>query len=133
MNQPPPPDPSALRWPPYSPPPAPPSPHPPWNGKTNGFSIACLSLALLGCAGPVSITFGVIGLLQSRRNGDRRGRFYAIAGLAVCALWLLAIAVAIAVSVANPDRDAAGAARGGHVTGIDAPRAGGWAVSVPVS
>ncbi len=88
----------------------------PWNGKTNGFSIASLTLSLFGCVGLLSIIFGVIGLRQSLRNGDRRGKIFAILGLSISGLLLLAIAVAIAVAVVRdatdgPDRDAAGAIR----------------------
>lgn len=102
------PAPGAPPLPAYSPPPA-----PGWNGKTNGFAIAALTLSLFGCVGPLSIVFGVIALRQTRRNGDRRGRFYAIASLAVCGLWLLALVVTVVVVRADgPDRDAAGAVRG---------------------
>jgi hypothetical protein len=96
----------------YAPPP------PQWNGKTNGFSIASLSLALLCLGGGfLSIVFGIIGLVQSRRNGDRRGKAYAIAGLTISGLVILVIAGAIIVGVARdiadgPDRDASGAIRG---------------------
>ena len=82
-------------------PPGPPLPPPGWNGKTNGFSIAALALSLFGCVSLPSIVFGVIGLRQSRRNGDRRGRFYALASLVICGLWLAAIAVAVIVNVAK--------------------------------
>ena len=103
-----------------APPPYPVAPPPlsrPWNGKTNGFSIASLALSLFGCIGLLSIVFGIIGLRQSIRNGDRRGRAYAIAGLTVSGLVVTAFAVVIAVAVARevadgPDRDATGAVRG---------------------
>ncbi|GAB1690492.1 hypothetical protein KRM28CT15_22950 [Krasilnikovia sp. M28-CT-15] len=97
--------------------PAPQPAAPAWNGKTNGFSIASLSLALFGCISVMSIVFGVIGLRQSRRNGDRRGKIYAILGLSISAFWVLAIAVAVGVAIVKdvadgPDRDASGAIRG---------------------
>ncbi|RZU52995.1 hypothetical protein EV385_4879 [Krasilnikovia cinnamomea] len=109
--------------------PAPQPVAPVWNGKTNGFSIASLSLALFGCVGVLSVVFGVIGLRQSRRNGDRRGRIYAILGLSITGLWALAIAVAIGVAVAKdiadgPDRDAAGAIRGERSIRVTDLRAG---------
>ncbi|MFI7546435.1 septum formation family protein [Actinoplanes sp. NPDC049599] len=103
-------------------PPAPPYPPgpPPWNGKTNGFSIAALTLSLFGCVGLLSVVFGIIGLRQSRRNGDRRGRFYAIAALTICGMWLLAIAVAVIVNLSKgPDRDATGAVRGERSISIE--------------
>jgi hypothetical protein len=106
---------------PYYPPPPPPS----WNGKTNGFSIAALALSLFGCVSVLSVVFGVIGLRQSRRNGDRRGRFYAIASLTICGLWLLAIAVAVVVNLSKgPDRDAGGTVRGERSISLNDLRAG---------
>lgn len=117
MDHQPPPYAPVPQWPAYQQPPVPGPPRPAWNGKTNGFSIACLSLALLGCTGLPSVAFGIIGLRQSRRNGDRRGRFYAVAGLAICALWVLAVGIFVGVAVARdaadgPDRDATGAVNG---------------------
>ncbi|MEV4351221.1 DUF4190 domain-containing protein [Actinoplanes sp. NPDC049596] len=90
---------------------------PQWNGKTNGFSIAALTLSFFGCAGLVSIALGIVGLTQSRRNGDKRGKVFAIAALSICGLWIAALAVAIGVAVARdaadgPDRDQAGVLRG---------------------
>jgi hypothetical protein len=93
-------------------------PPPQWNGKTNGFSIASLSLALLCLGGGIlSIVFGIIGLVQSRRNGDKRGKVFAIAGLTISGLVLAVIVGAIVVAVVRdaadgPDRDANGAIRG---------------------
>ncbi|WP_158647395.1 DUF4190 domain-containing protein [Actinoplanes sp. ATCC 53533] len=114
--------------PPYAGPPyaGPPTPGPPpWNGKTNGFSIAALTLSLFGCVGLLSVVFGIIGLRQSRRNGDRRGRFFAIAALTICGLWLAVIAVAVVVNLAKgPDRDATGAVRGERSISIEKLRAG---------
>ncbi|MEU8234213.1 DUF4190 domain-containing protein [Actinoplanes sp. NPDC048967] len=126
MDHQPPPAPPGPQYPAYTPPPP---PRPAWNGKTNGFSIASLALALLGCAGLPSIIFGVIGLRQSKRNGDRRGRFYAIAGLVVCGLWVLAIAVAIGVAAVRdaadgPDRDAGGAINGAREIKVTELRVG---------
>lgn len=109
--------------PPYSGPPTPGPP--PWNGKTNGFSIAALSLSLFGCVGVLSLVFGIIGLRQSLRNGDRRGRFYAIAALVICGLWLSAIAVAVVINLSKgPDRDATGAVRGERSISVEKLRAG---------
>jgi hypothetical protein len=118
--------PAPEAYPPYqAPPPVAEPPRPAWNGKTNGFAIACLSLSLFGCVGPASIVFGVLALRQTRRNGDRRGRFYAIAGLTICGLWLGAIAVAVVVNLARgDDRDASGAVRGERSISLDELRAG---------
>lgn len=103
--------------------------HPQWNGKTNGFSIAALTLSLFGCAGLVSIVLAVVGLRQSRRNGDKRGKVLAIVALCVCGLWISVIAavagIAIARDVADgPDRDASGALRGERSISLDDLRPG---------
>jgi hypothetical protein len=113
---------------------APPAPGPQWtgpqwNGKTNGFSIAALTFALLGCTGVISIAFGFIGLSQSRRNGDKRGKVYAILALSICGLWLAAIAVFVGIAIARdvadgPDRDNTGAIRGERSITLTALRPG---------
>jgi hypothetical protein len=87
---------------------------PAWNGKTNGFSIAGLTLSLIGCGSLPGLIFAIIGLRQSTRNGDRRGRVFAILALAVAAVWLalFAFGVATALTRTTPDqsqRDASGA------------------------
>jgi hypothetical protein len=87
---------------------------PAWNGKTNGFSIAALTLSLIGCGSLPGLIFGLIGLRQSRRNGDRRGRVFAILALIIAAVWLalFAFGVAKALTRTTPDRsqrDVAGA------------------------
>lgn len=84
-----------------------------WNGRTNGFSIAALTMSLFGCAIVLSIPFGIAGLVQSRRNGDRRGRILAIASLVINGLIVGAVAVAVVVGLSDgPDRDANGVVRG---------------------
>ncbi|MEU8819025.1 DUF4190 domain-containing protein [Actinoplanes sp. NPDC048796] len=90
---------------------------PPAPPRTNGFSIAALVLSLFGCVGLISIILAIVGLRQSRRNGDRRGRVIAIVALCVCGLWLSAIAVFAGIAIARdaadgPDRDATGVLRG---------------------
>ncbi|MGK5685143.1 DUF4190 domain-containing protein [Actinoplanes sp. URMC 104] len=100
-----------------------------WNGKTNGFSIAALTLSLFGCVGLISIVFGVIGLTQSRRNGDRRGKIFAIVALSICGLWITAIAAFVTVGIFRdaadgPDRDAAGVLRGERSIALRDLRAG---------
>ena len=111
------------------PPPRTPPGRPAWNGKTNGFSIASLALSLFGCVGLLSVVFGIIGLRQSRRNGDRRGKVYAIAGLTISGLCLAAFTAFVAVAVVRevadgPDRDATGAVRGERSIRVDDLRAG---------
>lgn len=90
---------------------------PRWNGKTNGLSIAALTLSLVGCAGVISLALGVGGLVQSRRNGDKRGKVIAIVALVVTTLWFVAVGVFAGIALVRevtggPDRDAAGAVRG---------------------
>ncbi|WP_430783966.1 hypothetical protein [Actinoplanes sp. G11-F43] len=54
-------------------PPAPPPGHRTWNGKTNGFSIAGLITACLGCVfGVVGLVVGVVTLPESRPDADTR-------------------------------------------------------------
>ena len=112
---------------PTYPPPPPPSTQ--WNGKTNGFSIAALTLALIGCTGLLGIVFGVVGLNQSRRNGDQRGKVFAIAALSICGVWLLIIGVFVGFAVwrqiaDGPDRDRNGAIRGQRSIAVTALRPG---------
>lgn len=115
----------------YPPPPPvqPPPVKPAWNGRTNGFSIAALTLALLGCTGLISIAFGFIGLRQSRRNGDKRGKVIAIIALSICAFWITVLVTVIAIAIARdvadgPDRDATGAIRGERSITLSDLRAG---------
>ncbi|MBL7257689.1 hypothetical protein [Paractinoplanes lichenicola] len=75
---------------------------------TNGYSIAALILAFVGLGLPLSIVAGVIGLIQSRRDGDRLGRDLAEVALGICALWIAGIAAFVAFA-GEPD----GTDRGG--------------------
>ncbi|GIH04519.1 hypothetical protein Rhe02_25860 [Rhizocola hellebori] len=61
----------------------------------NGFAVASFILSF--CVGGLlllSIIFGLVGLRQIERNGQS-GRGYAIAGLLISVLWILAIAGAV--------------------------------------
>jgi hypothetical protein len=103
-HQPPPPVQNAAENPPY---PA------QWNGKTNGLACISFLMSLVGCGLLFAIVFGIIGLRQATRNGDKKGRRYAIAGLSISGIWLIVLAVAIGVSIAQgPDRDETGVVRG---------------------
>lgn len=73
----------------YGPPPA----EPP-TGSPDGFSIAALVTGI-ACTGPVAFTLGAIGL---HRTDRRRGRGFAIAGLALGALQM-AVGGVVAASV----------------------------------
>ena len=96
-----------------------------WNGKTNGYSIAALTLSLFGCVGVVSIVLGIIGLRRSIRNGDRRGRFYAIASFVVCAVWAGLLGGLIVKNAEwGPDRDASGTVVGERSLRTEDLRAG---------
>ena len=97
--------------------PPPPLPEQRWNGKTNGFSIAALTLALIGCSFVPGLAFGIVGLVQSRRNGDKRGKVFAILALVIAGAWLSVIVTAVGIAIARdiadgPDRDKTGAIRG---------------------
>ena len=96
-----------------------------WNGKTNGYAIASLTLSLFGCVGLLSVVFGIIGLRQSTRNGDKRGRRYAIAGLSICGLWVLGIAaLSVVNAVRGPDRAENGEVHGRRSIAVTELRAG---------
>ncbi|WP_433796736.1 hypothetical protein [Actinoplanes sp. CA-252034] len=89
---------------------------PGWNGKTNGFSVAGLTLSMIGCGSPLGLIFGIIGLRQTSRNGDRRGRVFAILSLIVAVGWFafFAFTTMKALTRTVPDqseRDASGVIR----------------------
>jgi Domain of unknown function (DUF4190)/Septum formation len=63
-------------------------------GTTNGMAITSFILGLIGVT-LLSIIFGIIGLVQIRRRGQR-GKGFAIAGLVLSGLWIV-ILVAVAL------------------------------------
>ena len=68
------------------------------------FVVGLLSVALLGLATLLSITFGIIALRRIRRLGQK-GRGLAIAGLVLSAAWLVvAIVVVIAIGAGGATR-----------------------------
>lgn len=85
-----------------------------WDGRTNGFSIAGLITAILGCMlGFLGLLLGIAGIVQSNRNGDRRGRNLGIAAVVISSLWLVAVLAVVGVitfrELNAPDRDDTGA------------------------
>jgi hypothetical protein len=82
-------------------PPAPPLP-PELPAGWNGFAIASLVTGIVAPLGGglLSIIFGIVALVQIRRR-RQRGKGLAIAGLAITAAYLAAIAVLITVSLLN--------------------------------
>jgi Domain of unknown function (DUF4190)/Septum formation len=68
---------------------------PPPKARTNGFAITAFVLGLIGGT-ILGIIFGIISLVQIRRNGQR-GRGLAIAGIVFSCIWLV-IGVAIIAS-----------------------------------
>ena len=110
-------------------PPPPPFPEQRWNGKTNGFSIAALTLALFGCSFVVSLALGIVGLVQSRRNGDKRGKVFAIIALVIAGAWMSVIVTAVGFAIARdvvdgPDRDKTGEIRGERAITVTSMRPG---------
>ncbi|MEV0071993.1 MULTISPECIES: DUF4190 domain-containing protein [unclassified Amycolatopsis] len=99
---------------------APPPPPPPATGKTNGYAITSLVLAIVpllkvlfgfalaipGISLLLSVIFGVVALRQIRRTGDS-GRGLAIAGLALCGAWLLTLIITAGNSSGSSSEDAA--------------------------
>lgn len=69
--------------------------------KTSRFAIAALVLGILGVV-LLSVIFGIIGLKQTK-DGTRRGRGLAIAGLAISLVWIVAGA-AVATTIYKRDR-----------------------------
>ena len=101
----------------YGPPPMPPPPPPPfpvggWQPPkpTSGKAIASLVCGLVAFAGafcylpalaaPVGLILGLLGIIETGREGARSGRGMAIAGTVVSALAVLAIIGAIVAFVA---------------------------------
>ncbi|QRP48045.1 DUF4190 domain-containing protein [Amycolatopsis sp. FDAARGOS 1241] len=78
------------------------APPPPPQPKTNGFAIASLILAIPALSLMLSIVFGFVALVQTRRDG-RPGKGLAIAGLSVSGAWLVVIAVSVAVTLSGSD------------------------------
>jgi hypothetical protein len=106
--------------PPTAPPPVSPwvAPQSPWEvggpnahvpGGTDGVSIAALILGIIPVtAGVLGIVLGAIGLNRTK-DGQRRGRGLAIAGIVLGSLWLIGIIVGVAINDSGKaDRDAAG-------------------------
>jgi hypothetical protein len=94
--------PSGQPWPPPPPSDVPGVAQP---RRTNGFAIASLVLGFVGICGLgliLSITFGVIALVQIRRTGER-GKGLAIGGLALSGLWVAGFATLVAVAILSPD------------------------------
>ncbi|WIX82961.1 septum formation family protein [Amycolatopsis carbonis] len=98
---------------------APPPPPPPASGKTNGYAITSLVLAIVpllkvvfgfapaipGISLLLSVIFAVVALRQIRRTGDG-GRGLAIAGLGLCGAWLLALIITAGNSSSPSSEDA---------------------------
>jgi hypothetical protein len=91
--------------------------------STNGLAIASLVCAialswLLGLGGILGVTFGIIGLRQCNRRGER-GRGLAIAGIVVgglvVAFWILALVAGVTSSSSGSGSGSLGAlAAGGY-------------------
>lgn len=82
-------------------------PPPPRKPGTNGFAVAALIFGLLGLL-PLSIIFGIVALVQIRRQ-PQAGKVIAIIGMVVPTVALVAsIAAAIAVEFSKSDSTAAG-------------------------
>lgn len=82
--------------------------HPAPSGKTSGLAIASLVLALVAAV-PLSVILGVAALRRTR-TGGQGGRDFAIAGLTISALWVVALAL-ILLAGPGADRGPAGEVR----------------------
>ena len=81
--------------------------------KTDGVSIASFVLSLLCCTGLIGLILGFVGLKRTK-NGQRKGRGFAIAGVAIGIVAVLATIAGGAIliffvnSVVTPDNAEAG-------------------------
>lgn len=85
-------------------PPAPTTPPPP---GTNGFAIASLVLGLTVIGSVLGLIFGIVGLSQTKRTGQKGGGL-ANAGTVISAIWLLLGVVVVAIGMLpdqSPTRD----------------------------
>lgn len=79
---------------------------PGWYGQpqqqpsTNGLSIAALILGILPCPPILGLIFGLIGLRQTKRRGQR-GRGMAITGIVGSTVWVALLAVLITLGIMN--------------------------------
>jgi hypothetical protein len=90
--------------PPYGYPPAP-GGYPPGGNQqgTNGFAIAALVLAILGCAffpAILAIVFGFVALSQIKTTGQK-GRGLAIAGITLSFVLIVLLAIFLAIGAAQ--------------------------------
>jgi hypothetical protein len=73
----------------------------------DGFSIAALVFGVIGGI-LLGLVFGIVGLFRTR-NGQRRGRGMAIAGIVLSVMWTaVVVAVVVYVVTSSAQRDAAG-------------------------
>lgn len=64
---------------------------------TNGMSIAALVVGILPCIPFLGLIFGLVGLRQVKRNGER-GKGMAVAGITLSSLWTLGLAAIITLA-----------------------------------
>lgn len=81
--------------------------------KTDGVSVASLVLSLLCCTGPIGLILGFVGLSRTK-GGQRKGRGFAIAGIVLGVISVIALSVGGVVlvnfvkSIVTPDNAEAG-------------------------
>lgn len=67
---------------------------------TNGMSIAALVVGILPCIPFLGLIFGLVGLKQVKRRGER-GKGMAVAGITLSSLWTVGLATIIALAAAG--------------------------------
>lgn len=67
---------------------------------TNGMSIAALVVGILPCIPFLGLIFGLVGLQQVKRRGER-GKGMAVAGITLSSLWTIGLATIIALAAAG--------------------------------
>ncbi|MGK5443397.1 septum formation family protein [Micromonospora sp. URMC 105] len=80
----------------------------PARGRTSRLAVAAFVLGLLG--GVLGAVLGVVALLRIGRTG-KRGRGLAVAGVALCGVWMLMLVLVLTGVLSRPD-PAAGGVRG---------------------
>ena len=97
-------------------------PAPPARQGHNGLSIAAFVLSLIG-GSALAIGLGIAGLIQARKQNQKRG--LAIAALVISGIWLVVIIIAaIAAFAMAPERDENGALTSGGTASVTSLKTG---------
>ncbi|RDI53362.1 DUF4190 domain-containing protein [Nocardia mexicana] len=91
---------------------------------TNGLAIASLVLGIIGGVCGLAAVFGIIALVQIKKTGQR-GKGFAIAGLALTAVWVAVGVIGfVAAAGSSEQRDASGEVTSGGSESVSRLREG---------